>query len=133
MGPNVYGCVRQAVSRLGGLMKETLAGALLGAAGGLAFGVLFGMIWWVTSGAAQAVPASGWAGLWAAAGAGGAASFANMWFGGEPIGWGELVASRRKALANGVTDQTPTAPAYEGDLIIRTNGEVTRAPASPPK
>jgi hypothetical protein len=115
------------------LIEETLAGALLGAAGGLAFGVLFGLLVWAASGAAQAVLAAGRVGLSAAAAAGGIASFANKWCGGERIGWGELVAARRRTREDLAKGLPHTTAGQRADRILPTAGEVLRVCSSPPK
>jgi hypothetical protein len=132
MSPRQPGGDGQNTRRFRGLVTETLLGAVLGAAGGLLFGVLFGLLWWAASGAAQAVLGFGWAGLWAAAAAGGVASFANMWFGWEPIGWEELLANRRMTREESAKGLPLTAAAQEGDLIIRITGEAMRVSAAAP-
>lgn len=114
-------------------MTETLAGALIGAAGGLFFGALFGLLCWAPSGAAQVVLTSGWSGMWAAGLAGGVASFSNMWFGWEPIGWKELVAHRRTTGEESAKGPPLSAFAQGGGLIIRSSGEVMRASSSTAK
>ena len=133
MLPQEPGNAGQSTSRVRGLVTETLLGVVLGAAGGLLFGLLFGLLSWSASGAAQVVLASGWAGLWAAALAGGVASFANMWFGWEQIGWQDLVTARRVTRER-PSDAVPlTAAVWEGDLIIRITREAIRVSAAPPK
>jgi hypothetical protein len=131
MFPSQPGGAGQDGRRFRGLITETVIGAVLGAAGGLLFGVLFGLLWWVASGAAQAVLGFGWAGLWAAAAAGGVASFANMWFGWEPIGWEELLANRRMTCEESAKG-LPLSAAQEGDLIIRVTGEAMRVSTPAP-
>ncbi len=133
MDVQVFGRVRQPLLRLGSLLKETVAGALLGALGGPLFGIIFGLLRWATSGEARPVWSYGWTGLWAAAAAGGVASFADMWFGQEPMSWEELVPHRRATREGPARGSPLSAVAQEGDLIIRVTGEAMRVSATPPK
>jgi hypothetical protein len=120
------GRARLAMSRLGRLFTQTLAGGLVGAIGGAACGVLFGAVCWAAFGQVSLVWASGAVFLRACAAAGVVASLSTQWIDPEPLGWRDLLPRRapeavRPAKAPGVY-----AFLSGEDFVLRTTGQAMR-------